>query len=369
MKSRKKWLPALVMAAALISASLTVPLADSRYACTETELKVPDNFNTAIMVQKNGDLDSFWIERGDGPEDAKPYLYRSQDGGKTWAAQDTGWLGQCADQYAKDKSKFNASVNFIDTDGDGNFYFLAPLGGDEGPMGLFRVSGGKPAILRTVKRGDPEKYYHLADCGEDGVLLSYWMRRYNNGGYSGEKEYGYELVGRTTGAVKAQETLNFNLGMRPEVYAAGKLFGANARIVYGGDDEAEQVMGREPDKSLWLTYDIAAKKEVRKVVNPYDKLLDRDYTDVTWDASTTGPDGSLYHTTRQGVFALKPDASSFTQIMDASAARFQTEMRQIVGISAGYKGDLYAITAYCNEKNPDDPKNGTQLKLLHYTPQ
>lgn len=367
MKLCKSWLPALVMAAALISASLTVPSAASGYTCTETDLKVPDHFSTKMMVQKDGGLDSFWIDRGDGPEEGKPYLYHSQDSGKTWAAQDIGWLSQCADQYAKDKPDFYSGVNSIRTDGNGNFYFLTTLGGDENPMALFRVSGKKATILRTIT--DDDKQYYLADSDEDGILLYYWTRRYNNGSYNGEKEYGYELVDCTTGAVKAQEKLNFNLGMRPEAYAGGKLYGPNTLTTYGGDGEAEQVMGREPDKSLWLTYDIAAKKEVRKVVNPYDKLLDRDYTDVTWDASTTGPDGSLYHTTRQGVFALKPDASSFTQLMDASTAHLGTEMRQIVDISAGHKGDLYAVTAYCNEKNPDDPKNGTQLKLLHYTPQ
>lgn len=353
------------------------------YACTEVEY--PEELNyMRLMVQKDGSLDAFRCEVGGGNwEDGNgtvgdPYeevtvrFLHSSDGGKTWRPRGTSWLETCYQEYAEGSYTFYPSI-IIWSDGDGDFYFMADSGvgsyktiiGEFSITRLYRVSEGRAVQLASFEEQQANGMDHFAviGCGGDTIRLAVSHK----GAEDTFEKWGYMLLDAATGEIKTQEFFGRALGLYPMAYADGRIYGVNNVFHFSNFDE---VVGREPDKCLWLSYDTAAQKEVLRIDNPFDIRAVRDDKEKDpYLSRTVTDDGTYYATSRDGIFRLKPGETSFTKIMNAEEAHFQQPDREVSQIIPGYHDDLYIITQYYNGKDWDDPKNGTEKKLLHYVPQ
>lgn len=320
------------MAMALVTACMcALPGQAQAPQYTETVVTLPsERFNGRIIkgftVAADGTLD-FYSAGDDRQAGGDPhYILRhdqSKDGGKTWnQVDDVEW----AAQFGKADGE---NLDEVTADGEGNVYACA---GEE----IYRIQNGRPQKIASLgKRGNLNmgSVCGFTEGGEPVVGWADW-----------ENEKFAVTVLDGSGKVKKEHALTF----LPGWYADGRIYGDDWKQTDAQSNQGCDIVSQPleaADAPTRLTLDVALDK-------------DPDTTTVGWGVLA---DGTLFYTSRNGLFRQLPGESGFTKVLNGDACLLgsgKIKYPTFWGQRAQSDGVLYmtALTA------------GGDIKLLRYAP-
>lgn len=298
---------------------------------TETVVTLPsERFNGRIIkgftVAADGTLD-FYSAGADLKAGGDPHYLlrhdRSQDGGKSWKqVDDVQW----ADRFGEMDGDI---LDEMAADSAGNLYVCAE-------ENLYKVQNGQLGKVASLgKRGN---LVMTGICGftENGEPVVGWS--------DWENEKFAVTVLDASGKTKEEYPLTFIPGW----YAAGRVYGDDwkqtAEKSNQGCDIVSQALGSS-EAPARLTLDVALDR-------------DPDTTTVGWGVLT---DGTLFYTSRNGLFRKLPGENGFTKVLNGDACLLgsgKIKYPASWGQSVQSDGVIYmtALTA------------GGDIRLLRYAP-
>lgn len=333
MKAWKK-VTGVLLAAAIMFGGLSMA-AEASGTYTETMLPPPVLGNGSeqwkplgISALPDGTVDFFIQDKGGvgrrSASNGKYMQYHSVDGGNTWEKIDLEWLNQLSAEYAKE---YLGQVTDICMAKDGTYYVLmatASATADEGNVihgcsvfSVLRVKDGVPKAIPNIALRTSDLQYHFAYVKDGKVAVLGDADTIGPYKLKDELNSKFLVFDETTGALE-QETATL-----PPVYFGYRCY-ANG-FVY-----ATEVADSNEAFSL-LEYDAGSGALKRSIPIPGPR-------NISWISVCGKSDGTLYVTSKAGLFRLDPGSSSFAKLLDGASCRFgidPTYVRQAVCLPDG----------------------------------